>query len=872
MDAFSSKKYVLLFGFLSLIFASMCSGLAQNLPRPEDFFGFKVGADYHLINYEQAVDYWKKLENLSGKIKLFEYGKSSYGRAMIFAAISSEENITQLDRFKNISKSLSLVRGLTDEEAKKLASEGKAIVWIDGGLHATEVAPAQHIIQLTYNLLTDSSQTTKKILDEVIAMLVLPNPDGMDMVLEWYKDNLSTPYETSPLPWIYQKYIGHDNNRDSFMLSVPETRNINQLITHEWYPHIFYNHHQSSPFPSLIFVPPDCEPTNPNLHPLLLRWQNFIGAAIAKAFEAEGKQGVISRFLFDTWYPGYVTQVCDFHNIISTFSETFLYRYATPHFYTVQDFPPEYRDFTISLFFTNPWQGGWWHLRDAVEYCLTASKSVLDLAAKHREELLYTKYAMGKETIERFHKEPPYGWIIPSEQRDPGVAAQLINLLLALDLEIYQAEEPFRADGIDYPARSFILLTSQPFGRFLKTLFESQVYPDLRRLPSLWQSIVEPVELKIPPLRSYDVLGWTLPLQMGVNTVTMNSPLEIKMKKIERILSPEGKISGSGNKFYLIPYETNASVIASNRLLKSEAEVLWARSNFAIEGKTYLPGTLIVPFSNISEKKMPSLAKDLSLEVLSIKALPPVKLDPLRLPRVALYQPWTANMDEGWTELVLENHEFSFTVVHNAEIKAGSLEDRFDVLIFADQSPNSIIDGRPKGTMPPVYVGGISSRGVINLKKFVENGGTLVFLGASSDLAIEQFDLPLKNAIKSLKPEEFFASGLLVRITFDQNHPLAYGMPKEAAGFFAQSSAFQIFPSSEKDAPRIVGKYPEENIVLSGWMHGEEYLKNKAAILEVPYGKGRILLFGFRVQHRGQTAGTFKLLFNSLFYGALKHQ
>jgi len=856
-----------------ILISAFSLSFAEKLPSPQDFFGFKVGADYCLLSYEQALDYWKKLETLSPKIKLFEYGKSSSGRPMIFAAISQAENLSRLEDYKNISKKLALVRGLTPEEAKKLSSLGKAIVWIDGGLHASEVAPAQHIIQLTYDLLKDESLETKKILDEVIAMLVLPNPDGMDMVAEWYKSNLNTPYETSSLPWLYQKYIGHDNNRDSFMLSVPETRNINRLVHHDWYPHIFYNHHQTSPFPSLIFVPPDCEPTNPNLHPLLLRWQNFIGAAIAKAFESEGKQGVISRFLFDTWYPGYVTQVCDFHNIISTFSETFLYRYATPRFYTVKDFPPEYKDFTISLFFTNPWQGGWWRLRDAVEYCLTASKSVLDLAAKHKEELLFAKYAMGKETIEKFSKEPPYGWIVPLDQRDPFVTCELINKLIELDLEVFQAEERFRADGLEYPQGTYILPTSQPFGRFLKTLFEIQVYPDLRRLPSLWQSIVEPMELKIPPLRTYDVLGWTLPLQMGVKAVTMNSALEIKMKKTEKASPPKGRVSGSGNKYYLIPYETDASVIAANRLLKSGAEVFWAKNSFNIEGKTFLPGTLIVSCSSFPEKNMLLLASELSLQVSRINKIPQAKLDPLRLPRIALYQPWTANMDEGWTELVLENHEFPFTVVHNAEIKAGSLEDRFDVLVFADQSPGSIINGHSKGTMPAPYVDGIGTSGLINLRRFVQNSGTLVMLGSSSDLAIEKFDLPLKNVIKALKPEEFFASGLLVRVTFDQNHPLAYGMAQEAAGFFAQSPVFQVYPSSdEKNEPKIAGKYPEENIVLSGWMLGEEYLKNKAAVLEVPFGKGKIILLGFKVQHRGQTVGTFKLLLNSLFYGALKQK
>jgi len=842
---------------------------AQKLPSPKEYFSFEVGADYHLINYEQAINYWRELEKLSKKIKLFEYGKSSYGRPMIFAAISSENNMGNFEDYKALSKRLSLVRGLSDEEALKLASEGKAIVWIDGGLHATEVAPAQHIIQLTYDLLTDDSLKTKRILDEVISMLVLPNPDGMDMVAEWYQSILNTPYETSPLPWLYQKYIGHDNNRDSFMLSVAETKNINQIVHHEWYPHIFYNHHQRSPFPSLIFVPPDCEPTNPNLHPLLLRWQNLIGTAIAVAFESEGKQGVISRFLFDTWYPGYVTQVCDFHNIISTFSETFLFHYATPHFYTIGDFPKEYRDFTISLFFTNPWKGGWWHLRDAVEYCLTASKAVLDLGAKYREEILYAKYYMGKETIERFKKEPPYGWIVPKEQRDPGNTAQLIDKLIALDIEVYQGEHPFRADGINYPKGTYVLPTSQPFGRLLKTLFEIQVYPDLRQYPSLWQSIVEPIKLKVPPLRTYDVLGWTLPLQMGVKTVEMNTPLDIKLKRVHKATPVRGELIGSGNHSFIIPYETNNSVIALNRLLKAKADVFWAKKISSHGGKNFPPGSLIVPLSKFSPEKMKLLAEELSLQVIRSKKAPSVEMYKLKMPRIALYQSWMANMDEGWTRLILENHEFPFSIVHNAEIKAGSLENRFDVIILPHQRAILIINGHPLGTMPPKFVGGISSSGVRNLKIFVEKGGTLVTLGSSCDFALEQFNLPIKNVLKSLKPEEFFASGLLTRIICDQNHPLAYGMPQEVAGFFANSPTFRILPYSEEQAkPEMAGKFPGENVVLSGWMLGEKYLQNKAAVVEVPLSQGRIILLGPRVQYRGQTVGTFKFLFNSLFYGA----
>ena len=590
------------------------------------------------------------------------------------------------------------------------------------------------------------------------------------------------------------------------------------------------------------------------------------------AFESEGKQGVISRFLFDTWYPGYVTQVCDFHNIISTFSETFLFSYASPRFYSVRDFPQEYRDFTTSLFFTNPWQGGWWRLRDAVEYCLTSSIAVLGIAAKHREEILYAKYAMGKETIERYKNEPPFGWIVPQQQKDPGVTTDLLNKLIALDIDIYQAEESFKADGIDYPKGTYILPTSQPFGRLLKTLFEIQVYPDLRKYPFLWQSIVEPIELKIPPLQSYDVLGWTLPLQMGVKTATMNTPVQVKMKQTRQLSPPNGIVSGSGHYGYLIPYETNNAVKAINRILKEGADVYWAKASFNSGGenssRNFSAGTLIIPRTSISDDKMRAIAEDLDLQISRISK-PTVETIKLKKPRIALYQSWTANIDEGWTRLILENHEFPFTSVHNAEIQAGNLKDRFDAIILPSQNPSSIINGHKKGTMPPEYVGGIQDAGVDNIKRFVENGGTLIAMDAACGLPIEKFHLPVADITKKLKPDEFFASGLLLNVALDQNHPVAFGMPEETAGFYAQSPVFQTWASSEdKSEVKIIGKYPKENIMLSGWMLGEQFLQNKAAVLEVQMDKGRIILLGFDVQHRGQTAATFKLLFNSLFYSA----
>jgi hypothetical protein len=874
MKKIYSNKHLSYIGIIFLSIAITTPALfAQQVTSPEEFFGHKVGADYHLINYKQAVDYWKELEQQSAKMKLFPYGKTSYGRTMLLAVVSSEANMANLERYKEISQRLALVRGLADEEAQRLAAEGKAIVWIDGGLHASEVAPAQHILQLTYDMLSDNSSKTARILDEVITMLVLPNPDGMDMVSEWYNSNVGTPYETSRMPWLYQKYIGHDNNRDSFMMSVAETQNMNQVVNHEWYPQIFYNHHQTGPFPSLIFVPPDCEPTNPNLHPLLLRWQTFLGGAMAKAFELEKKLGVTSRFRYDTWYPGYVTQVADFHNIISTFSETQLYRWATPHFYTINDFPEPFKDLTLSIFHTSPWRGGWWRLRDAVEYCLTASKAVLNLAAKHREELLYIKYWMGKDNIDKFQKESPYGWMVPKEQKDPAATAQLLNNLIALDIEIYQTQDSFTSDGITYPRGTYVLPTSQPFGRFLKTMFEIQHYPDLRKYPMLWQSINRPLDLKdkVPPIRSYDVVGWTLPLQMGVNSIAMNTPVDVEMERIKTVDIIKGGITSSGNYAFVIPPENSNTFIAINRLLQTGADVLRAKGEFKAGGETFSPGTVIVPVSRFSVTKMKALAEELSLPVMRINSRPSGGTYAVQLPRIGLYKTWVANMDEGWTRLVLENYEFPYTTIHNADMRAGRLGERFDVVILPNQSADSIINGHKPGTMPQKYVGGIAAEGVRNLRDFVEKGGTLITMGAACDLPTEELRVPVKNMLKSLKPEQFFASGLLVKMVVDPSNPLAYGMGDEAVGFFSNSPTFSIMPSfKEETKPVVVARYPEENIMLSGWMVGEKYLSNKAAVVEVPVGKGKIILLGLRVQHRGQPVGTFKLLFNSIFYAKLK--
>jgi hypothetical protein len=877
---FNSFKAI--FSILIIFLSFTILSFAQRVPAPEEILGFKVGADFHLASYQQAVEYLKELEKASPMIKLFEIGKTSMGKPMIYAVITSAQNMAKLDHYKEIAKKLSLAKGLTDEEARSLAAEGKTVVYIDGGLHATECAPAQHNIQLAYDLLTSGDADIKLILDNVILVLVFANPDGMDLLAEWYHPNIGTPYEVSPMPWLYHKYVGHDNNRDSYMVNMIETQNITRIVNHIWYPVILYNHHQTGPFPCRIWVHPAAEPTNPNVHPLLIRWQSQIGCAMASAFEREGKSGVVSRFRYDTWYPGYVTQVVDSHNIISLLTETNLYRYATPHFYTLDDFPENFKDFTVSVFYPNPWRGGWWRLRDAVDYCLTASKAVLQTAAVYREKLLYDKYHMGKDVIARFEKEAPYAWIIPQEQRDAPTAALLLNKMMLLGIEVYKAKESFVSDGISYPAGTWVIPMNQSFAFFIKNVFEEQRYPDLSKYPEAWQGLVRPQEFHDTYLPPYDVAGWTLPYQMGVKVATANTPIQVALESLEEVIPNAGKAASGAGYAYLVYPQTNNSFIAINRILKKGGEVKRAKDKFSVNGTLYPAGTFIVPAGSISRPFINSLAQELHLSIGGTGGKISSATFKLKAPKVALYKSWVANMDEGWTRWIFEQFEFPFATIHDADVKAGELGKRFDALVIPAMSTNEIIQGHKPGTIPPQYEGGITNAGVHNIKQFVEQGGTLITLNSSCIFAIEELGLPIKDALKGIRPGErgeapkkelpkFACPGSILRMNFDVNHPVAYGMPEEAPALFSQSPAFDILPSFQSDkVPVAIARYPESNLLMSGYLMGERYLHNKASAVEIPYGKGRVILLGFGVQSRAQPHGTFKLLFNSLYYSVMK--
>ncbi|MFC1555799.1 M14 family metallopeptidase [candidate division KSB1 bacterium] len=850
--------------FSAILLLFSASVLPQITP-PEEYLGYKPGADFHLMTYEDALGYFELIAGQTDRMIMLDMGVTSEGRRMKYGVISSPENLARLDHYKEINRKISLVDGVDDDEAKRLAAEGKAIVWIDGGLHGTEVAPAQLLPQLAYDLLSGTDRQSTMIRENVITLLVFANPDGMTIVSDWYMGNVGTPYEVSPIPWLYHKYVGHDNNRDSFMSNLIETQNMNQSHSRDWYPHVLYNQHQTGPFPARIWIPPDAEPTNPNVHPLVVRWKNLIGGAMGKAFEENNMPGVISRVRYDTWYPGYATQVVDGHNVVSILTETQLYKYATPQHFTVNDFPPEHREMIKGVFYPNPWPGGWWRLGDAVAYNNTACKAVLEVAARYKYELIYDKYVAGADVVERFKAEPPYGWIISTDQSDKSSTALLIERMMVNGIDVYTADAAFEHNGLKYPAGSFILPTSQPFGLFLKNIFEKQVHPDLREYSHLWQGLVNPEDWKGAPLRPYDGVGWTLPMQMGVDSKEMSSALDVGMTKVEQLAWPVGESSSSGS--FVFSCEDNRSFTAAFQLLKGGATVKRSQEAFTLNGQKFPVGSFIVDRGKVSGNDGQRIAEETGVRFISGK--PAVETTTIKTPRIGLYKSWVASMDAGWITYVFDDFKIDYQAVTNAEIRAGQLSDRFDVIILADQGTGQIIEGHAIGTIPPDYVGGIGDEGVIELRKFVKNGGTLVCNNSSSDLPIEYFDLPVKNVLARVPADSFNCPGALLKGAFDTSNRFAQGMQDTGMIFFSRGRVFEIddteLPEENEVTCNVIAEFPDEYLLMSGWMIGDEMIRGKAAALDVSFGKGRIALFGFNVHNRAQAHSTMKMLFNSLF-------
>jgi Zinc carboxypeptidase len=858
-------------GWPSLVLAALALGgglTAQTpVPHPRDVIGFTPGDDYQIADYKQLRSYFEALAASSDRVQMYSAGQSASGNDMLIAVISSAANLAKLDHYRSIARRLARVENVSDEEARALAHDGRVIVWIDSGLHASETAHAQHAILLAYRVATEESDEMRAIRDNVILVLApTVNPDGLDLVADWYRKTVATPYQDSPMPWIFNRYSHWDNNRDYYMQNELETQNVSRQLYYEWLPQIVYNHHQGF-YPARIFVPPFPDPFNPNIDPGVIRGIELVGAAMQNRFEREGKTGVLSRYGFSSWYNGSLRTTTYFHNMIGILSET-THDSPSPFYYDPSDMPATFGNgwstSQPSTNYSRPWRGDTLHFRDAVDYMLTGSLAVLNVAARYREEFQYGIYQMGSRQIALGKSEPPFAYVIPTEQRDAPVVTKFIEILMRGGVTVHVADAPFDAAGERFQQGSYVVLLSQPFRPFVKDLLEPQHYPDIRRYPGG------------PPVPPYDNAGWTLSYQMGVNAVPIATAFDARIHRLDSVPVATATFDATGADYgFAMSPRTNNTFLALNRLLDGNWDVARTSTPTTSGTNTLDAGTVIVRQKRGLNEELRKLSRETGVAMVPLRRQPSARLTTVQRPRLALYQSWVVEWvddftsSEGWARYVFDHYGFRYDRITNADVRAGHLRERFDVIVVPSQDLDDIVHGYRHGRRnfgmvhqnlpPPEYQGGIEEQGVAALKQFAESGGTLILVDKAADLGTEMMDLPVRNVLRDVPQESFFGPGSIVRLDIESQHPISYGMPAKTFGYFRKSRAYQ----SESPAVRTIARYASNDVLVSGWLNGEQYLAGHDAAVEVQVGRGRVVLFGFPIFFRAQPYATFKFLFNA---------
>ncbi len=854
--------------YFALFFLLILPLLLPAQTSPEEFLGHKVGADRKLADYNQIQAYFHKLDGESGKIKVLTIGKTTLNKPMIMAVITSKENMAKLDTFQSINKKLRDARDLTADDANRLAKEGKVTVFITCNLHASEITSSQMAMELAYKLVTGNTPfNAPKVLEEVIVLLApTTNPDGQQMVTDWYRKNVGTKYEGSRMPWLYQHYAGHDNNRDWFMLNLAETKAVTKILYQDWVPQIHIDEHEMGATGARLWIPPFANPPNPNVHPLIWRGVALCGMNMAYDLQKNGFKGVQYGSEFAGWWDGACDNTPWFHNTICLLSEAASVKVASPINIDLSELSESFVE--KSMQFPDPWPGGWWRLRDIVDYELTLSQSLIKTAYLHKKEFLYNFYKMCKDSIEKSEEGQPFAFVIPKTQCDYPTTLKMLDKLMFAGVEINQAKEDFIGGDKVYPAGSFVILMSQPYRAYAQALLEIQNHPTPKR------------QYPNGPFTSllYDNAGWTLPLQMGVKCDQINNPFKANLTKLDKIPSPSLTPLPKTSSFIILDSRLNNSYSVVFALFQENTEIYRSQDILVGEGFEAAAGSFIIKNTPQVQKALPGLLEKWQVKAYPIDTFAEIPKAPLKRYRVGLYQSWRANMDEGWTRYVFDDLEIPFTTLHNKDFKGKkkvNLKEKFDVIVFADESADIIKLGKPNPNSryaryyrkpPPKYEGGIGSEGVEALKTFVEQGGILVTLNSACELAFNEFQVPAGNAIENIDRSKFFCPGSILKVKVDNKSPVGYGMPSEAAIMFYEGRALSTRVPPQGWDRKVVARFPENDILLSGWLTGEDVIARKAAVVDIQRKKGHIILIGFPCQHRAQSHGTYKFLLNALLY------
>ncbi|MCZ6678392.1 MAG: M14 family metallopeptidase [Candidatus Poribacteria bacterium] len=838
----------------------------EQVTVPEAFFGFQLGTDRKIARWDKIVDYFWQLAKQSDKIQVIDMGPSTEGHPFLLVIISSPANLANLAHLQEINAQISDPRGLSEEAIKQLVSEGKTVIYQSMGLHATEIGSTQMAPELAYDLITRDDEETQRILDDVICLFTpCFNPDGQLMVTDWYNQYIDTEYEGCTLPWLYHKYAGHDNNRDAFMLNLVESRYVAQIMFQEWHPQVYQDHHEMGTYGARLYVAPYCEPIHPHADPLIWREISWCGAHMAYKLEEAGVTGVLNAAMFPAWSHLGFHWMGNYHNIASLLTESAHTQLATPIYIhkgqlqgqadgTRRAFP----HYKAQTNFPHPWPGGWWRLRDIVEQQRISAWGLLDLAARHRDTILWNAYLKAKQQTARGAAGKTGAYLIRSAQHDPLTVVKLINKLLAQGMDIQKATQDFTANGLTYPAGTYCIPLNQPKMGVIKTLLERTFFPD-----DAWTRSPDGT-----PVRPYDTATDTIAEIMGVDVESASGSVEGSFEAVTTSDPLTGQLVGASAVGYLFDGRLNDSFSAVNRLVAKGVQVRRLDQAITVGDQWFTAGTFVAPAESADE--LQAIARDSGITFYALQRELEAEHHPAKQQRIGIYQRyWGGNMDEGWTRLLLEQFGFPYQTLKDDDIKAGNLNQHMDVLILPHDSTDLItgeeIEERLKeANVPPEYRSGIGEEGIKAIKQFVEDGGTLVALNQACDFAIEKFDLRIRNILKDKPSKAFFCPGSTLKAQIDTDHPLAYGMPEEALICFWSGPAFEVLPSAFNDRDTIIVQYPEKDILQSGGLVGEDQIAEKAAMISAQYGAGRVILFGFRPQHRAQTHGTFKLLFNAL--------
>jgi hypothetical protein len=906
--------------FALLILISAAS--AQQITPPKQHFGFNIGDDYHMASYSQLESYWKKLATESNRVKRVDIGLTAEGRHQWMLIVSAPENLAKLEHYRDISRKLAHAEGLNPAQARALAKEGKAVVWVDGGLHATETVGSQQLIEMSYQMTSRSDEETLRLLHDDILLLVPANPDGMQLTADWY---MSNPDETkrsfNNLPRLYEKYIGHDNNRDSLTSNMAETTNINRQLFVEWNPQLMYNHHQSGPAGEVIFIPPFRDPVNHNLDALVTLGIQSVGTAMHERLVAQGKggSGMRTQANYDGWWDGGIRNTCTYHNTISILTEII----GGP---TPMEIPliPEKQLYISDL--PLPVRPQPWHYRQSIDYEMETNRAMLDYASRNRETLLFNFYRMGMNSIERgsrdnwtitpkrievlkeaafkeaANKAPASrtteaandapgarpvpselydkilhdpqmrdarGYIMTANQGDFPTVVKFVNMLLKSGLDVMQASASFTVAGKNYPAGSYIVKSAQAFRPMVREMFEPQDHPIDAAYPGG------------PPVPPYDIAGWTLAMQMGVVYDRVQAGFDGPFTKVTAMQNPPpAEITGPANPAgYLISHQSNSSFVLVNRLHKAKADVYWMKLSEKVNGQDLGTGAIWVPASAAALPVLQKATKELGVPVYALAKAPVGEALKVKPVRIGLYDQYGGLMPSGWTRWLFEQFEFPFEVVYPQTLDAGNLKNKFDVLVFTDGAMRrGAATGRGRGggpqldpqSVPEEYRGWLGritvEKTIPQVKQFVESGGSVLTVGSSTSMA-DLLGVPVSNHLvdedaKPLPRDKFYIPGSLVRAHIDTSNPLAYGMPSEVEMFFDSSPVF-----TKTKGTSSVAWFEGATPLDSGWAWGQKYLDGGTAVLDAKVGEGHVTLMGPEVTFRGEPHATFKLLFNGLFYG-----